>query len=218
MNKKFAVLLSGCGHLDGAEIREAVLSLLAIESQGHSYNIYAPDYNQQHVINHITGEELTETRNILVESARIARGNIQNVNKLVISKYDGLVMPGGFGAAKNYCSIASNGPNASITPKIKEIVLGFNSQKKPIGAICISPAVVALAFKGVKTIEVTLGDDNDSNASLIKGLGSKHIHTNIGEAYYFTDEKIASCAAYMRDSKLPEIYKEISSVIELISK
>ncbi|TFH22716.1 MAG: isoprenoid biosynthesis glyoxalase ElbB, partial [Bacteroidia bacterium] len=141
--KKFAVVLSGCGVFDGAEIHEATLSLLAIAKKGCAYEIFAPDIQQYHVVNHITGDEMEETRNVLVESARIARGKIRDLKQFNPSSFDGLLFPGGFGAAKNLSTWAFEGADASILPEVEVAIRGMVDLKKPVGALCISPVILA---------------------------------------------------------------------------
>lgn len=136
--KKVAVILSGCGVFDGAEIHESVLALHAIEKQGASWHCFAPNVQQMHVINHLTGEEMPETRNVLVESARIARGKIQDVATLNVNEFDALLLPGGFGAAKNLTDFAVKGAQCSINPDVAAACLAFADAQKPAGYICIA--------------------------------------------------------------------------------
>jgi len=142
-----AVVLSGCGYMDGAEIRESVLALTALDREGAVVTIFAPNIDQHHVINHLTGQETDETRNVLVESARIARGKVQDLNEAKADDFDALVLPGGNGAAKNLSDLAFKGGDATVLPKFKALLLDFVAQNKPIGAICISPAVLVAALK-----------------------------------------------------------------------
>jgi enhancing lycopene biosynthesis protein 2 len=141
--KIFAVILSGCGVYDGAEIHEAVLSLLAIQRNGAKYKVFAPDIQQHHVINHYTGKEVPESRNVLVESARIARGDIQPLNEFDPDEFDALLLPGGFGAAKNLSTFAFEGEDCTIEDEVADAVKGMAERGKPIGALCISPVILA---------------------------------------------------------------------------
>jgi enhancing lycopene biosynthesis protein 2 len=143
---QIAVLLSGCGHLDGAEIREAVLTLLTLDQHGAKAHCIAPNAPQHHVVNHLKGQEAQGTRNILEESARIARGEILDLAQAKVADYDALIMPGGFGVAKNHCSFAFNGADADVRPDVAAFLGGFFEARKPVGAICIAPALVALAL------------------------------------------------------------------------
>lgn len=209
-----AVILSGCGHLDGAEIRETILTLLALDQANAKVSCFAPDINQYHVINHLTGQPTQETRSVLVEAARLARGDIQPLSALNVSEFDGLIVPGGFGAAKNLSDLAFKGANAAILPEFKKIILGFLEQQKPIGTICIAPAVLAAALKGTPYHPlVTIGDDKDD---LIQSLGANHQICASNE--YAADPKlyIASCSAYMRNDRLKEIALGIEGVVQQI--
>ena len=139
-NKNIAIVIAGCGVFDGAEIHEATLTMLAIAQQGASYHVFAPDTEQAHVINHITGEEMPETRNVLIESARISRGNIKALSELNMEQYDALIFPGGFGVAKNLCSFAFDGVNCTVNSEVETVIKQTVELGKPIGALCISPA------------------------------------------------------------------------------
>lgn len=147
--KKFAVVLSGCGVYDGAEIHEATMTMLAIKEGGADYQCFAPDIPQYHVINHLTGEEMNESRNVLVESARIARGDIKPLTEYNANEFDALIFPGGFGAAKNLSTVAFDGADATVNPQVEETIKSTLALHKPIGALCISPAVVAKVIQGV---------------------------------------------------------------------
>jgi len=220
MSKNIAVILSGCGFLDGAEIRESVLTLLALDMEGVEYKIFAPNKDQHHVVNHLRGEESTgESRNTLVESARIARGKIQDINELNASDFDALVMPGGFGVAKNLCDFAFKGSAGQVDPKVLEIVKSFSENSKPIGAICIAPAMVALSL-GEKNPKLTIGND-EATASEIEKLGAKHINCDANECIVDKERKIVTTPAYMYDDAklndiLSGIHKTVKEVISLI--
>jgi enhancing lycopene biosynthesis protein 2 len=175
--KKFAVVLSGCGVFDGAEIHEATLSLLAIAKQGGSYQVFAPDIRQHHVINHLNGEEMQESRNVLVESARIARGNISDLKDFDPGEFDGLLFPGGFGAAKNLSSWAFKGANSTVLPLVEKAIQGMVGMGKPIGALCISPVILA---KVLGAVNLTIGND-EGTAGAMESLGATHVHTTHGE-------------------------------------
>jgi enhancing lycopene biosynthesis protein 2 len=175
MSKKpaFAVILSGCGVYDGSEIHEAVLTLLAIDKAGGSYACFAPDIAQHHVINHLSGQEMGETRNVLVESARIARGKVKNLNEFDPAQHDAMIFPGGFGAAKNLCSFAFEGPGCKVDPDVEKAVRAMHAAKKPIGALCIAPALMA---RILGKVEVTIGNDAGT-AEALGSMGAKHCNT-----------------------------------------
>lgn len=212
--KKFAVVLSGCGVFDGAEIHEATLSLLAIARNGCSYEIFAPDRNQHHVINHITGEEMNETRNVLVESARIARGNIRKLQEFQASEFDALLFPGGFGAAKNLSSWAFDGAEANILPEVEEAILSMTALKKPVGAMCISPVILA---KVLGKVHLTIGND-ESTIDAMESLGSSHVYTTHGEVVLDPDHNLVSTPCYMLDATIDQIAEGADNIVDALLK
>jgi len=209
---KAAVILSGCGHKDGAEIRESVLALLYLDQHHATVQCFAPDCEQTDVVNHLTGETTKESRNVLVEAARIARGDIQPLTKLNPADFDALVIPGGFGAAKNLSDLATKGPDATVRPEFRAAVLGFLKQQKPIGAICIAPAVLAAAVKGEYAPTLTIGDDTGT-AAAITAMGSTHKNCTTADFVYDETTRIASCSAYMRDDALRNVAKGIEQMV-----
>ncbi len=208
--KKIAVILSGCGVYDGAEIHEATLSLLAIAQQGATYSIFAPNIDQHHVINHITGEEMPETRNVLIESARIARGNISDLKNYNPADFDSLLLPGGFGAAKNLSSFAFEGPDCSVNPDVEKAVIETVKAEKPLGALCIAPAVIVRIFKDA---EVTIGQDSGT-ASAIEKMGGKHTNTTHGEIVYDEKYKLVTTPCYMLDANIIQISQGAENVVK----
>ncbi|MCT4638333.1 MAG: isoprenoid biosynthesis glyoxalase ElbB [Bacteroidales bacterium] len=212
--KRVAVILSGSGVFDGSEIHEAVLTLLAIDQNGGEYEIFAPDKNQHHVINHITGEEMNETRNVLTESARIARGAVKALSELNSDNFDALIIPGGFGAAKNLSTYAFNGPDMNIDEGFKAAVLSFHKAGKPIGGLCITPIVLAKIINGAT---VTLGNGNDSVAH-VDVVGGKHKDTSFGEVVYDKDNNLYTTPCYMLDGNISEVYNGASNIIKEIFK
>jgi enhancing lycopene biosynthesis protein 2 len=212
--KKFAVVLSGCGVFDGAEIHEATLSLLAIARQGCSYEIFAPDVKQHHVVNHITGDEMEETRNVLVESARIARGNIHDLKQFNPASFDGLLFPGGFGAAKNLSTWAFEGADAAILPEVEEAIKGMVALKKPVGALCISPVILA---KVLGEVHLTIGDD-ESTIDALESLGTKHVYATHGEAVVDPDHNLVTTPCYMLDANIVQIAEGANNVVDAMIK
>lgn len=214
--KKIAVILSGCGVFDGAEIHESVLTLLNIEKYGASYECFAPNINQHHVINHLTGEEMKETRNVLVESARIARGNIKNINELNVDEFDALALPGGFGAAKNLCDFAFNGADSKLNDDVKRACAAFASAKKPAAYMCIAPAIIPHIYD--KNTLTTIGTDLET-AKAIEALGGKHQSCAVSDIIIDHQAKVISTPAYMLASNILEasagIEKAIAQLIEL---
>ncbi len=219
---KVAVLLAGCGHLDGAEVREAVLTLLALDQHGATYQCIAPNAPQHHVVNHITGEPVVgATRNLLEESSRIARmGQCLDLAKAQVADYDALVMPDGYGVAKNHCSFAFKGAQAEVRPDVAAFVRAFFDANKPVGAICIAPALVALALHGKTSATLTLGNDA-SCASAMRQLGQQHRDTPTAREIVIDEaHKLVTTPAYMFDhARLSDVYVGIERcVAEVLSR
>ncbi len=212
MNKKIAVVLSGCGVYDGAEIHEATLTLLAIARQGVQYQCFAPDVEQAHVVNHLTGEEMNETRNVLVESARIARGNIKPLSDFQAVDFDAIVFPGGFGVAKNLCSFAFDGIDCRVNADAQMAVRAMHSAKKPIGALCISPVLIA---KILGDVEVTIGNDPGASGAIEK-MGSKHVVSSHGEVVIDRHNRVVTTPCYMLDATVDQIAVGAENVIKTI--
>jgi enhancing lycopene biosynthesis protein 2 len=210
--KKFAVVLSGCGVFDGAEIHEATLTLLAIAQQGASYEIFAPDIDQYHVINHFTHKEMAEKRNVLVESARIARGKISPLSKFDARHFDAIIFPGGFGAAKNLSTVAFDGADAKVNSDVAVAIRSMHKAGKPIGALCIAPALIA---KILGHVEVTIGDD-PGTIKAIEKMGGIHVQTSHGEVVVDKKNKIFTTPCYMLDATIVQIYEGAMNVVNEI--
>jgi len=218
--KKIGVVLSGCGVYDGTEIHEAVLTLLAIDRAGAKAICMAPDMDQMHVIDHLTGQESGEGRNVLRESARIARGDIKDIADVKTADIDALVFPGGFGAAKNLCDFAVNGADCSVQPEVARLTREMLESKKPVGAACIAPALIAAIFKGTAVSpNLTIGNDAGT-AEAVEAMGSKHTSCQVREFIVDRENKIVSTPAYMLGRGISEvaegIEKMVNSVIDLI--
>lgn len=218
---KIGVLLSGCGVYDGAEIQEAVLTLLAIEEVGAEAVCISIDQNQHHVINHLTGEEMPETRNMMVEAARIARGQVTEISSISPADIDALVIPGGFGSAKNFTKWAFAGPDGEIDPKVKLLVVNMINVGKPIAALCVSPVVIAKALEG-STIHshMTIGSDAEASpydiGAFSGGLIATGVETSmktIREIQIDTVNKIVSAPCYMMEASLLDVRKNIQTAI-----
>ena len=210
--KKIAVILSGSGVFDGAEIHEATMTLYAIKKQGADYEVFAPDVEQHHVINHVTGEEMPEKRNVLIESARIARGKIKALSAFDASNFDALIFPGGFGAAKNLSTFAFDGSNCKVNKEVESAILSMHKAKKPIGALCIAPAIIA---KVLGRVELTVGQDADT-ASALEKLGAKHKNTDHGEVVVDEENKIYSTPCYMLDANIVQIAEGAENIVKAI--
>jgi len=210
----FAVVLSGCGVYDGSEIHEAVLTLLAIDRNGGTAQCYAPDIAQRDVVNHLTGQPAAESRNVLVEAARIARGKIKPLAEFDAKAADILIFPGGFGAAKNLCSFAVDGPEATIDSEVEKAVKAMAAAGKPIGALCIAPAILAGVLKGV---ELTIGSDAGTAAALEK-MGARHRDTTHAQVVVDTARKVATTPCYMLDATVSQIADGADAVVKALIK
>ena len=211
MAKKVGVLLSGCGVFDGTEIHEAVLTILALDRAGSEIICMAPNEEQFHVINHLTQKETDEKRNVLVESARIARGEIKDLKEVNASDLDALIIPGGFGAAKNLSDFAIKGADASVYPEVKRILEEMVSADKPIGAICIAPATLVKALAD-KNPEVTIGSDQDT-ASAIEAMGGRHITCAVDMIHVDEKNRIVTTPAYMVGPGIKEVAVGIEKLV-----
>ena len=210
--KQFAVILAGCGGNDGAEIQEAVLTLLAIKKAGADYKIFAPGVQQHHVINHVTGEVTNEKRNVLIEAARIARGKIMPLKDFSASDFDALIFPGGFGVAKNLCTYAFDGVEFKVNKDVEKAVKDMYKLGKPIGAMCIAPVLLA---KVLKNIGLTIGNDKGTAADIEK-LGSSHKVTDYTEVVIDTDNMIFSTPCYMLDADITQIAEGTENIVKSI--
>lgn len=212
--KKFAIVLSGCGVYDGAEIHEATMTMLAIMENGGVYEIFAPDIPQHHVINHLTGEEMNETRNVLVESARIARGKIKPMSSYRANDFDALIFPGGFGAAKNLSTFAFDGVNCKVNEEVKDAILSTAKAGKPLGALCISPVLMAKVFGDV---ELTIGQDKDTSEA-IEAMGAHHRITTHGEVIVDQKYKLATTPCYMLDATILQIAAGARNIVKTMTE
>lgn len=212
MSKKIAVILSGCGVYDGAEIHESVMAMLAIDKAGASYQCYAPNIEQHHVINHLTGDEMAETRNVLVESARIARGDIKKLSDLKTDDVDALLLPGGFGAAKNLSSFAFDGTDCHINAEVARTISAFHQAGKPIAALCISPVILAKLIDGAT---VTMGEDENCNGA-VRAMGGDTKNTQHGQVVVDQDNKLVTAPCYMLESRISEIALDAEKAVEAL--
>ena len=210
--KKIAVVLAGNGVYDGSEIHEATLTLLAIARNHAQYQCFAPDIKQAHVVNHLTGEEMDETRNVLIEAARIARGNIKPLSDYNAKEFDALILPGGFGVAKNLCTYAFEGTNCTVNPDVEKAIRSTVVEEKPIGALCISPVLIA---KVLVDVEVTIGNE-DAASSAIETFGATHIEKSHGEIVYDVKYKLVTTPCYMLDATIDQIADGVENVVKKI--
>lgn len=220
--KKVAVILAGSGVFDGSEIQEAVFSLLAIRQNGAEYQCFAPNKDQHHVINHITGEEMNETRNVMVESARIARGEISPLSTLNISQFDVLLIPGGFGAAKNLNQWALKGPDGEIDTEVKSVIQKAQELGKVICGLCMGPTVIAQALNGshVKP-RLTVGSTQQASPYDIAGinsglssLGSSIEECSIEQICIDEQHKIVTAPCYMMEGDISAVFNNVNQAVK----
>ena len=212
--KKIAVILAGCGVYDGSEIHEAVLTLLALDRAGAEAVCFAPDIDQHHAINHRTGEQMNETRNVLTESARICRGAISDLANLDASVFDGLIIPGGFGAAKNLCDYAFKGAECEVNDQVAAAVQSFHKAGKPVGFLCIAP-VIAAKLLGCEGVELTIGSDA-ATAADIEAMGARHVEATVEQAIVSPGTKIVSTPAYMLGPNIGAVAKGIEALVNKV--
>jgi len=206
-----AVVLSGSGVFDGTEIHEAVSILIHLSKHGAEYTCFAPNTSFP-VFNHATDELTKETRNAMEEAARISRGQIRDVEGLVTSEFDAMIIPGGYGAAKNLCNYASKGENCTVRTDLEEAIKEFIDSKKPIGLCCIAPVIVAKLVPGV---EVTLGNSTD-DASKIAIMGAKHVEKTVDEIHHDPKHNVVTTPAYMYDAKPHQVFDGIGRMVEKV--
>ncbi|GKX56433.1 glyoxalase [Leminorella grimontii] len=211
--KRVAVVLSGCGFLDGAEIHESVLALLALDRAGAQVTCFAPDQPQADVVNHFTGQPASESRNVLTESARIARGKIQPLSQADASLFDALIVPGGFGAAKNLSNFASAGAECVINQDLARLVKAMHQAGKPMGFICIAPALLPKLL-GVP-VRVTIGNDIDT-AEIIDAMGGEHITCPVDDIVVDEDQKVVTTPAYMLAQGIAEAAQGIEKLVSRV--
>jgi enhancing lycopene biosynthesis protein 2 len=210
--KKFAIVLSGCGVQDGAEIHESVLLMLAVSRRGHHYQIFAPDILQRNVINHLTGKKMDERRNVWVESARIARGNVKNLADFSAKDYDALVFAGGFGAASNLCDFTVKGDDYSVIAEVARAVAEMRDADKPVGATCVAPVLLAPLIKGV---ELTLGNECGASRAAV-AHGAIHRVTGHGEVTIDAKNRVATTPCYMLDATITQIADGTEHLIDAL--
>lgn len=210
--KRAGVVLAGCGVYDGAEIHEAVLTLLFLNRAGAEIICLAPDSRQHHVINHLSGQEASgETRNMLAEGARIARGNIKDMREIRATDLDLLIFPGGYGAAKNLSDFAFKGPDCTVERETERLVKEMHAVRKPQGFICIAP-VIAAKVLGMQAPLLTVGSDAQT-AAAVEAMGGKHIVSKVDEVVVDKNNRLVSTPAYMLASGIVEVALGIEKLV-----
>lgn len=222
----FGILLSGSGVYDGAEIQEAVLSMLAVSESGDTYTCIGVNADQFHVINHVTGEPMNETRNMLIEAARIARGGIVPIQDIQPADIDGLIIPGGFGNAKNFTKWAFEGPEGNILPEVKLLLVNLVNVGKPIAALCVSPVVLAKALEGSGIHpSLTLGTTTEASPydieTFSRGLektGATTAYKTVREIQVDEANKIITAPCYMMEASISDVWKNIQQAVSELKK
>jgi enhancing lycopene biosynthesis protein 2 len=218
MAASVAVVLSGCGYLDGSEIQESVFALYFLDRAGAKVQCFAPDRAQMHVVDHLTGDVSGESRNVLHEAARIARGRVLPLAEAQMDPYDALVLPGGFGAAKNLSDFALSGASANVDPDLVRLVGAALSGRKPICAICISPAILAAALARLGSgARLTIGDDGDT-AAAIEQLGSTHVNCPVERAVIDEERRIITTPGYMYSAGPAGVASGIEQAIDSLMR
>ena len=214
--KKVGVLLSGCGVNDGAEIHESVITMLALDRAGVEMILMAPNIDQMHVVNHYTGQEMDEYRNVLVESSRIARGNIKDMAEISANDMDALIIPGGFGVAKNLCDYAMSGPDCSINPDVYRLISELKLLNKPIGAICIAPAMMAKILGELdESANMTIGSD-EATSQDIEAMGSVHVECQVSEMVVDEEKNLVTTPAYMEAKTIKDAADGIEKLVKQV--
>jgi enhancing lycopene biosynthesis protein 2 len=216
---KTGIVLSGCGVKDGTEIHEAVLTMLHLDRIGAMSVCAAPDADQVQVVDHATGQVCGgQGRNMLSESARIARGDIISLDRLGASDIDALIFPGGFGAARNLCTFADHGPQCSVMPDVERLILAMLQAGKPIGALCIAPVLLARVLGGRDMpVEVTIGNDS-ATADAIAAMGARHVDCPVDQAVVDAQYRVVTSPAYMLASGIHEVYTSTGALVDAIAQ
>ncbi|HCU58599.1 MAG TPA: isoprenoid biosynthesis protein ElbB [Alphaproteobacteria bacterium] len=215
-NPKFAIVLSGCGRADGSEIHEATCAMLAIDCLGLTYQCFAPNIKQAAVVNHLTGQKENEERNVLVESARLARGNILDLKDYNPDDYDAIVFPGGLGAVINWCDFSVSGVSCDVDSSVRKAILESNKKGVVIGAMCIAPVVIAKVL-GSKGVHVTIGNDKGV-AAAIERTGAVHENKDVVDVCVDELRKVVTTPAYMLASSIKEVCEGADNMIKAMVK
>lgn len=220
---KVAVVLSGCGVYDGSEVHESSATLVHLSRGGAQISMFAPDIEQMHAINHMKGEPLPQNRNVLEESARIARGKVDPLSKLTANDFDAVIFPGGFGAAKNLCTFAVDGTNMKVNPDVERVLKDFHGKSKPIGLCCIAPVLAAKVLPGC---EITVGGESSDGGRWpyagtvegVKTLGATHVVKDVCESHSDTKNKIVTSPAFMCEASFHEVFDSVGKMVEGVLK
>ena len=209
------VILSGAGYLDGAEIQEGVLVLLALAQHGANAKIYAPEIALKEV-DHVSRQPTGAGRSVLKEAARIARSNIHDLATAKGTDVEGWILPGGFGAAKNLCDFASKGAGATVNKEVNRVIRDAFAGRVPVGACCIAPVVLGLVAKASSTkLRLTIGDDKET-AKALTSMGHTHVDTAVTDVVMDLERKVVTTPAYMYDAAIDEVQKGIDKMVKQV--
>lgn len=214
--KKVAVVLSGCGVYDGAEIHESVITLLALDQRNADVKIFAPNVDQMHVVNHLNGQEMAEKRNVLTESARIARGAITDLQEAHAADFDAVIFPGGFGVAKNLCDFAVKGAHCEVEPSVERFVTNALTLKKALGFVCIAPALLAKIAGNLDIHPILTIGTEEETAEAIHQMGGYHISCPVKEFIVDEKNKIVTTPAYMLGQRISDVFEGIDKLVEKV--
>lgn len=211
--KKVAVVLSGSGVFDGSEIHEAVLTLLALDKKNVLVEMIAPEIKQMHVVNHLSGEVMSENRNVLTEAARVARGHIKNMIDADPEQYDALIFPGGYGVAKNFSDFAVKGVQCQVNPQIERFIIGGIRAKKILGFMCIAPVLLAKVTENMGLhLKLTIGTD-EATAQVIIKMNAHHINCQVNDIVVDEENRVVTTPAYMLGNHISEVFKGIDKLV-----
>ena len=213
--KNIAIILSGCGVYDGSEIYESVITFMALEKAGVAYQCFAPNIEQTDVINHVKQISMQQTRNVLIEAGRLARGNVKDLAEIDVTQFDGLILPGGFGAAKNLCDFAERGSNCIINEEVETTICAFKEAHKPAGFICIAPVIAAKIY--ADNLKCTLGNDPDM-AKKIKAMGAEPIDCKVDNVVLDERHKVVTTPAFMLGKTISEVAPGIEKLVNTLIK
>ena len=213
---KVGVVLSGCGVFDGSEVHEAVAAMYSLARAGVQYKCMAPDMLQMHVVDHFTGTPVeSDSRNVLVESARIARGDIVELADVSVADYDGFFFPGGFGAAKNLCDFVTNGASCTVIPSVSKLVESAQTAGIPMAFVCISPVIIARLLGELGEIKVTIGDDQEASQAVTE-MGATHVNCQAGETIIDETRRIISSPAYMKADNIISLFEDVGASVQAL--
>ena len=222
--KKIAIILSGCGNRDGSELQESLSLMLAIDRQGWQYQCFAPE-GLFEVVPHVDVEETEEEgtvldieqRDIFVESARIARGNLRPLEEYKPADYDALALPGGMGAARNLSTFAFDGSRMEVIDSVQDAILETYRAHKPVVAMCIAPMVLAKVV-GRYEVELTLGPDNNQASGIAKGFGCRICACGPTDVCVDSEHKVITTPAYMAATRISEIFAGAENMVARLAE